>query len=368
MLDPKLQTGLLFNQLPKLLFIASNLATSDSDAMVKVARISKSNPNISHDEQIFRKIRSGALDEIDLESYLDIGKLNLQIPNIKDSELPEVGSWLLIKAMVAGLKAHNTHQADKYKQFIEAHCELEQLAIRHLLKEKDFTYLQKFLKDWLLVTSFDNPNPTPQQGASYLIKLTMYWGAMIELYLELELESKNISFLSYSLPYTKIRSGSSKLQFSSRRFLELILQGWAEENYSKNRITKNQFYRDILRKQIVDLTLNPSKDLCELELIDPDIDAIKKRFQRWENAQVLFSYDDVKKYLAILRTPYSENDLGIWLAPYLLINLFTYMQKELLSSGISPTQIEREFSEYPKYKTLVSKRYKRFNADTKLSP
>ncbi|POC47598.1 hypothetical protein CRN32_20940, partial [Vibrio vulnificus] len=84
--------------------------------------------------------------------------------------------------------------------------------------------------------------------------------------------------------------------------------------YQKDRITWIQLYRDILAAQRTDESycryqqeaLLDEKEL-KLWMVDPDTNAIKARFKRLKEGDLL-SADEFKSNIAILYVPFSEAD------------------------------------------------------------
>lgn len=106
---------------------------------------------------------------------------------------------------------------------------------------------------------------------------------------------------------------------------------------------------------------------AEIDAIDPDTKAIKKRFQRWR-AGDLFTIEDFRVYLAILRLSYKDSQKQLGLECYFLVNIFTYVQLDLIKNGIHPRDIADLFSRYPKYKDLVNSRFDEFKQSAVLTP
>lgn len=78
MIEQEFNYGLLFNQVPKILFTSFNQVNSFSDMVVKLARIVREDESITHDQQIFRKIRNESINIDELNEYLDIESLGFK--------------------------------------------------------------------------------------------------------------------------------------------------------------------------------------------------------------------------------------------------------------------------------------------------
>lgn len=373
MIHQQLNLGYIFNQLPNLLTKGLNCFTSESDLLVKLARIHKQNPSITHDQNLFRKIRnSEANDEItnELVEFLDFNGKMLPTTSIEEFDLKTIGAWFLVDSIVDGFKANKFYKSEtdnKYFDFIHAHCELEQTFITDLLLQKDVTQINSYLEKWLL-TKIKFPEPSVEERASYVSNLTMYVCALIELGLEALNESDVNSILNKVLPRHEIKKQEHLLIPSSEVLLENTKAAWAKDKYGKEKISWEQFYRDILTAQAKDETLiKKSPKFAEIDVIDPDTKAIKKRFQRWR-AGDLFTLEDFRVYLAILRLPYKDSKQQLGLECYFLVNIFTYVQSDLMNNGIHPREITEIFSCYPEYKDLVNTRFNDFTKLAQLTP
>lgn len=194
-----------------------------------------------------------------------------------------------------------------------------------------------------------------------MIKLTMYWCAIFELFFDLEYGSDCHSILDMVLPATYKKNNCTYFSSTSEQYLEKFKNTWAERKYNKKKMSWESLFQDILRMQQSDQNLTPKAyGMNSYELISLDTSTIKKRFQRWRKVEQLFTYEDFRKYIAILTVPYrdSEYDLGIMI--YVLVNLFSHTQSNLIKAGTPPDLIVKEFSDYPDFKCLVQKRYDQF--------
>ncbi|WP_462177226.1 hypothetical protein [Pseudoalteromonas gelatinilytica] len=289
---------------------------------------------------------------------------------IEEIDLRTIGAWFLVDSMVNSFKTNRLYRSDKdnkYFDFIHAHCDLEQTLITELLHHKDETKISSCIQKWLL-TEIKFPEPSGEECASYVSNLTMYACALIELGLEVLTESDVNSILNKVLPrHKKTKKGHSLIQ-SSEILLEKTKAAWAKDNYGKEKISWEQFYRDILTAQAKDEALiNKYPKYAEIDVIDPDTKAIKKRFQRWR-AGDLFTLEDFRVYIAILRLPYKDLQQQLGLECYFLVNIFTYVQSDLMNNGIHPREITELFSRYPEYKDLVNTRFSEFTKFGQLTP
>ena len=373
MIHQQLNLGYIFYQLPNLLMKGLNCFTSESDLLVKLARIHKQDPSITHDKSIFRKIRnSEANDDLayELAEFLDVDGKRLHTTPIEEIDLKTLGAWFLVESMVNGFKAKRLCKSDtanKFFDFIHAHCELEQTLISELLHHEDITQINSYLEKWLL-TKIRFPEPSIEERTSYVTNSTMYVCALIELGLEVLNDTDVNSKLNQVLPRYEIKKQGHLLIPSSEILLEKIKANWAKDSYGKEKISWEQLYRDILTAQASDeMLINKYPKLAEIDVIDPDTKAIKKRFQRWR-AGDLYTLEDLRVYLAILRSPYKDSEQHLGLEFYFLVNIFTYVQNDLMKNGIHPREITELFSRYPEYKDLVKSRFNEFKQSGALTP
>ncbi|MDW7548607.1 hypothetical protein [Pseudoalteromonas peptidolytica] len=373
MIHEQFNLGFIFNQLPNLLSKGINCFTSESDLFVKLARVCKQDPSITHDQSIFRKIRNSEVDhEItnELSKFLNFDEKMLPTTPIEESDLKTLGAWFLVDSMIDGYKLNGhckNEVASKYLDFIHAHCEIEKAIIEELTVYKQIPQIDSYLERWL-IAKITFPEPSVEELASYVSSLTMYVCALIELGLEVLNETNVNSKLNKVLPRHEIKKQHHLLIPSSEVLLEKTKAAWAKDKYEKEKISWEQFYRDILTAQARDETLiKKHPKYAEIDVIDPDTKAIKKRFQRWR-AGDLFTIEDFRVYLAILRLPYKDSKQHLGLECYFLVNIFTYVQLDLIKNGIHPRDIEDLFSRYPEYKDIVNSRFNEFKLSGVLTP
>lgn len=362
MFEIKLLKGILFNKIRALLLTAINGATSESDLMVKIARKVKKNPNITHDHQVFRKFREGINTHEDVVEYLSI-PLPANYPNVEDYDSNALGEWFIIKGIIFSLSQNVTDSAplNNYWRYLDTHCESEYRFILENKCKADEAHIEEYLRKWLLVEGFSFDGGNKEKMASYMIRLVMYWSANLELYLNLECGSDETSILPFILPSTYEKAKKNYFSPSSEKLLNRLNVYWAKTQYQKNKISNQVLFKDILIKQFEDPDIDTSKTfISDLDRIEPTTDAIKKRFQRWGDGG-LFTLNHFRQDIAILTRPYadSDNDIAVALS-YVLVNLFTLTQIQLVDAGINPEFIVSEFADYPKYGDLAKHRYDEF--------
>ncbi|ANQ19625.1 hypothetical protein CDB79_RS22195 [Vibrio parahaemolyticus] len=372
--------GILFNCLTGFFRVSTKDIKSGSDAFVKLMRMLKKDPNITHDQQMFRDYRNGDPEKLirelkavcrltgfDLDSYLS---------EVEGYELRHLGAWFGMKVAVASFrKAHHEYgrfELDEFFSFLLAHCEIEYLCLKGTDEKNYHEVIQKFVRDWLLIDRLQLPELPNEQVTEYVIKLVMYWAALFDLMMELSHQPSPT--LSNYLPELAEKQGKTFVVPSIEVFLERLKNNWAKDKYQKDRITWTQLYRDILAAQCTDESycryrqeafLN-EKEL-KLWMVDPDTNAIKARFKRLKEGGLL-SADEFKSDIAILYVPFSEADsLVDEISLVRFINIFTYVQRELCHSGRDAEEIVRYFSEYPVYRNLVKDRFERFRQSGELT-
>ncbi|OEE47973.1 hypothetical protein A1OS_23705 [Enterovibrio norvegicus] len=362
MLDEYTNAGLLFNQLPKLLLTSTKAVKSESDLLVKMARVVRQDESITHDHQFFRNFRNEGFNAESFFQYFG-AEWREKIEYFNEGVDPaHVFAWFHVKTAIAQLRISfdSDDELDDFWEFIDSHTEIEHQFAKENYGSEGFSNMSSYLKEWLLVERINPSEPSLEEGATYSIHMVMYWGALFELFLETYTSSTEHSILNLCLP----GYDSKKEMFSPSTEVVLIAvkKGWAKKQYAQSDMKWKKLYQDIKCAQMKD----PHKDLNEplvdefpQMLVDPDVDGIKKRFDRWRNGE-LISLVDVRKYIAILRAPFSATESNVTLDIFILINMFTYVQKELLKAGVAPQVLADTFAKYPEFKGLAKDRFERF--------
>lgn len=359
MYDKFTNSGLLFNHLPKLVLIATKAIKSESDLLVKLAREVKNDPNITHDHQFFRQFRAEGLDIDKFAKYFGQKYVLQTQEQLSEVNPDHLGAWFQVKQIVKGFKQSfdPTNALGSYWLFLESHTEVEHSFIKKNYGKDSFDQIIAYLNDWLLVDRFCPTKPTTLQSTQYLIHMVMYWGALYELLLEEYSGSVEHSILKKCLPLVDKKK---KFVYSSGIFLNNVKRGWAKEQYSKENIQWTVLQRDIIQSQRNDPDLvGRLSEISIYDDIDPDLTAIKQRFTRWRKGDFL-SIDDVRTNIAVLRSTYKQTENILTLDIIIFINLFTHIQKELLSSGASEQTIVDTFERYAEFKSIVERRYSNF--------
>ena len=361
MYDPDVNAGLMFNQFPKWTLTATNMISSDSDFLVKIARGVKNDSNITHDHQFFRKFRAGDCDIQMLSDYFGNEYFKDIETEIKDKDPKHLGAGFQVKLLVRSFRKNFDPEDElfNYWQFLIAHTDVEYYFIKQNYGSDDLSILSGYLREWLLVDDWPLTGATTPQSAQYIIHMVMYWSALYELLLEERFMTKDYSILSKCLPTLDSKKEKS-LTLSLDVLLSGVKKGWASEKYVKTDIKWTELYRDVITAQLKDPELaGRMSDVHKLSHVDPDLKAMKKRFDRWRKGS-LMTVDDFRANIAILRTPYQSSQGQLPFDIIILVNLFTYIQKELIESGVAETLIVDTFRGYSEIKELVAKRYSVF--------
>ncbi|MPW37303.1 hypothetical protein [Vibrio sp. B1Z05] len=372
--------GILFNCLSGFFRVSTKDIKSDSDAFVKLMRMLKKDPYITHDQQMFRDYRNGdsekLIRELKEECRLTGFDLDSYLNEVEGYEPKHYGAWSSMKVAIASFrKVHHEYgrfELDEFFSFLLAHCEIEYLCLKGTDEKNDYEVIQTFVRDWLYIDRLQLPELPTEQATEYVIKLVMYWAALFDLMMELSHQPSPT--LSNYLPELTQKQGKTVVVPSVAVFLERFKNNWAKDKYQKDRITWTQLYRDILAAQRTDEsyccyqqeTFLNEKEL-KLWMVDPDTNAIKARFKRRKEGGLL-SAGDFKSDIAILYVPFSEADCLVdEISLVRFINIFTYVQRELCHSGRDAEEIVRYFSEYPVYRNLVKDRFERFRKSGELT-
>ncbi|KZN45381.1 hypothetical protein [Pseudoalteromonas luteoviolacea] len=365
--------GLLFNYLPELIIISLKCISSESDLLVKLARKLKRDKNISHDHQIFRDIRHGRRRLSIFESYFNIDTDSLKLNFSREPNPQNMGSWYLLKSFVNGGKYNNQEEdiaLRYYWSFLEAHCDLEHTILEELSSAKSIELIESYLKTWLSIKTQNNFDLDGNTMYIYLVKSVMYWAALFELFLELEFNTTEYSYLHKVLPI--FNEKTNKLSLSTEQFLINFKKAWSrdEHGYANERTIKwADLYRDIAKKRMQDPDItNPPISSNSPELHEPDITAIKKKFDRWRKGKTLISMNEMRSFIAILRVPFSYSRDELRFSHCIFINLFTFIQLQGLELNIDLKLLSDAFSDYKRYKEIVNRRYKTYKQTKKLEP
>lgn len=366
----ELDKGLLFNQFQGTTLRAINSIKSDSDFLVKVAKKTKRNHNINHGLQIFRDFRAGKLNTEKLVSYLGL-EFPPGYPDYNSRGDDIIGGWHHVQSAVFML-SHASDKPDRlstFWDFITAHCILEREQVLLVRSTKDIVLAEEFLKRWLYIDDTGLAFKDSNFSVTYAINMIMFWSACFELFLELEYESDEHSIMGHLLPSWSLTEKGKYFNSSNERLVEVVKSNWAKRHYKVDKITNTQFYRDILVKQYHDETLDTSKIFtCKEDLIDPNTDAIKKRFQRIGKGQ-LFTLDQFRTDIVILNNSFADTEEQLPIViPFLLTNLFTLCQTDLIKAGCRFESIVNNFASYPSLKSKIRNRYDHFLVSGELRP
>lgn len=380
MRDKGFQVGLLFNHLPELVYFATNLFASEADFLVKISQKAKNDPNITRDHQLFRKAANKELSAEELANYLAPGNKELadlfdNLQNDYDIDVKHIGGWFILLSQIKGfklnLKSRGEEKLTKYLTFIEEMCLLEYNFIKENQGKNNVEFSNQFLTTWLECEPLSVIEPTKNNQAQYLISMVMHWAALFEKFLEIDYEESEDGYHSIivkSLPSISTKKEQHYFHPSTEVFITKIKDKFADKHRPNKKYKWTEFYKDIAIAQLTDPNMStiPLKTDDD-RLISPDTSAIKKQISRWRDGSRL-SIDHFKKYFLILHHEYEPNDVEFSLFSIELINLFTFIQKELLKECVSPEVIVDLFSRYKEYKTLIDRRFEHFKINKKLEP
>lgn len=380
MRDKGFQIGLLFNHLPELVYFATNLFASEADFLVKLSQKAKKDPNITRDHQIFRKAAKKELSVDELSNYLitDNKELTELFQNIQDEYAIDpkyMGAWYVLLTHIIGFKLGLKSPVDeeliKYLTFIEELCLLEYRTIKENKKNKDLIASNEFLSTWLDCEPLSIKEPTKANQAQYLISMVMHWAALFEKLLEIDYANNDEGFPSIAMKSLPTVSQKKEVYYfhpSTEELIKSIKLKFSDTQEKNKKYKWSDFYKDIAIAQLKDPNMNIESIKSDDErLIDPDTSAIKKQITRWREGSRL-SVEHFKKYFLILHNEYDANEKNFSLFAIELINLFSYIQKELLKNGTPAQVIVDCFARYEDYKKLVNKRFEFFKANNTLKP
>lgn len=380
MRDKGFQVGLLFNHLPELVYFATNLFASETDLLLKITQRAKNDPNITRDHQFFRKAANKELSAEELANYIAPGNKELAelFDNLQsdcDIDAKDIGGWFILLSQIKGfkvsLKSRGEEKLINYLTFVEELCLLEYNFIKENQGKNNVDFSNQFLTTWLDCDPLSVVNPTKDNQAQYLISMVMHWAALFEKFLEIEYansEEGYRSFIEKSLPSISTKKEQHYFHPSTEVFISKVKDKFAEKHKPNKKYKWSDFYKDIAIAQLTDPNLNttPLKPNDRM-LISPDTSAIKKQISRWREGSRL-SIEHLKKYFMILHQEYDPKDVDFSLFSIELINLFSFIQKELLKEGSSAEVIVNCFARYEEYKALVNKRFENYQVNKILAP
>ena len=363
--------GILFNNLPEFYRISTKDIQSSSDLFVKMMRALKEDPSITHDQQMFRDYRNGDSEKLIRELKTTCSQqgfdIDKHVKELEGYELRHFGAWYGLRIAITSFReAHHSYdifELDEFFDFLVAHCEIEYLCLKDVDEKSSYDGVEKFIHDWLLMDGLKFPEILDEQLTEYVTKLVMYWAALFDLMMEVWHQTPPT--MNNYLPRIVKKKGETYLIPSIEVFLERLKKNWAKEKYQKDDIKWASLYKDILRAQATDSGYcmhqqrEPLKE-GDPRLIDPNTRALKKSFARLRQGGLL-SADKFKSDIAILYVSFSNTDSLVDEVGLLrLINMFTYVQRELCQVGKDADDIVQYFSEYPMYRRLVRERFNRF--------
>jgi hypothetical protein len=377
------QLGIIFNHFPEFMFFTAKIFSSEADYFLKISRFISKDPTISADQQIFRDVRKGDLDEGQLQTYFSSLGIDLsQIPafsELTNEDPKNIGGWFILKSIVEGFRPKcEDDNISKYLDFVITLCNIDKQFIskaRGMAPVIDFPFLNQTISDWLPTVELDFENVTDTAKASYLISLVLHWAAIYENFLTIEFgepdgEHGYESLIAKCLPRVNEKG---VLERSNSVFLERIKNKWAKNHYNKGYISWSVFFIDIANAIQKERANTEGFELNDLLLIDPDISEIKQRFFRWRKGTkkknkdgdishipTFIQLSDFDKYITFSVAPEKVKviDLSVWV--FVFLQLFELIQFEVQKLGLTSEFIVEKFGEYEKYQNIVSERYECF--------
>ena len=374
MLGSNKSKGFVFYGVPQLFIEAANLARSESDFLVKIAKLT-GNSNITHDQQLFRNIRAGKASTEDLRNFFNgltpekkfNWKAETEIYDIKT-----LGDWYHVHCQIDGLLQSSIADERDMKyifNFIDAHCQIERQFLTELLDNIDIGKVADYLCQWLFLDK-EVVTSKLEHHIIFEVRLCLYWSVIIEKLLNTWGNNQYSNFVPSLLPTFK--ADKNEFIVSTEKLLENVKKAYEKEYHSGKNKPWTHLYRHIAVKKQQDPRLG--KDYI-FDQVDPDVSAIKKQFDRWKKGELL-SYDAFRKNLVIICRNFddSKRDLEVFLI-YLLCNMLTVVQKRLFircnSREDTDQLIERivdEFAKIPEVRELIERRYKHFLSHGILTP
>lgn len=363
--------GVLFNCLPKL-FLKANEIQSDADCLVKVMRAATGDDLITHDYQLFRRMRENSAN-VDPEAFLkrypsnwaDFKALCEQSLSELEEGISFYGAWFCVKQQVIGIEQSLAKDVEispserDYFQFIYAHVEQEKQFIQSLAESHDTSQLKGILKDWLMIEMPTDPH-NAKEACEYTTCLVLYWAALLELWADMSPSRDAIDFRRYLPSYSPIKKGWEVMPSTEAILLD-IKKRVARVDYGKEDIKWTELYRRIVRAQLAKGVVSSDENDKE----HPDIESVKKCITRWRKGKLISSKLG-KQYLGVLEFPADKDEETLPIFTRTVINLFTLIQLEWLRIESDPKNMVETFSRYHEYKALVTRRFEHFQAHGEL--
>lgn len=373
MYDDASNVGVLFNQLPRLFLQATNEIQSDADCLVKVMRASTGDDLITHDHQLFRRMRENPAN-VDLEAFLKRYPSNrTDLKATFEQSLSELestsfyGAWFCVKQQVMGIEQSLAKVVDispserDYFQFIYAHVEQEKQFMQSLAESQDSSQLKAMLKEWLMIEMPTDPH-NAKEACEYTSRLVLYWAALLELWADTLPDRDAIDFRRYLPSYSPLKKGGGwEVMPSTEALLLDIKKRVARVDYGKEDIKWTELYRRIVRAQLAKGVVSSDENDKE----HPDIESVKKCITRWRKGKLISSKLG-KQYLGVLEFPADKSEETLPIFTRTVINLFTLIQLEWLRIESDPKNMVETFSRYHEYKALVTRRFEHFQAHGEL--
>tara|TARA_R100001039_G_scaffold38421_1_gene39861 strand:- start:1858 stop:2982 length:1125 start_codon:yes stop_codon:yes gene_type:complete len=350
--------GILFNNLVSLIFREAERERTTGE-VIRSGFSFVLRRKVGADSTLFRKFSQSKIQPEDVWSFLRRNLTENQLSEFSDIFADEDwsahGDWELIDRTAKAFIAKDPRESTAIFWFFlrnlcrserEIHAQLSQLSGDKLVLT---SFYNGMVERIMILPGFDCQDPFSRQ--KYLVARVLYWAALVELYLRVSSEKyrKDIGNEKAALTFFLPQATNDKALIRSVEvFLNKQKQIWAYQ-CGKEKITDKRFFEDI-----TNASLSPRQ-----REKNPDISKVKKIFQRWRRGSPL-RLVNLEKFIDPLYSAKSmtlRNEVTILMIP--IINLFDYVQRQLLMQGLSNTEIESMFKEYNRYVDLVTQAYER---------
>ncbi len=344
--------GYLFRNLTGFLLYESGWYASESELFLDLERMAR--PMVKHidaDGQFYRKLRE---DDLDIDVALRWMKNllpgqsseNMLEDAMKYYELPK-DDWVLLESFAVGVGKISC--SEEVKKFWDYVCKLCRADEALLSCELDPVARHLEVSKWLLMKM--DVATAPDIQAEYMVCRVLHWVAILELYLRLS-DPAVSDYLDSGPRETAIDPFLPQLSRVGKleRSVALYLDNWRSK-WRPQLASNAALFRKIAQA---------SNKRSRLDEIDPPIETIKKAFNRRRSGELPLTIRWVEDNLGILGdvSTGKDFDCAIYLIPF--INMFDFVQRELLKADISHARIVELFGRYSEHQRVVKDRFDYF--------
>lgn len=351
---------LLFYQLSDFLIYDSGWYVSESALFLDLERLAR--PEVEHigaDAQFYRKQRRGELTQSDVFKWVTVVAPRFTETNLTEMkwELKDYisGEGSLLHGFISGIRmSYPPGEIQNFFDFVCALCLVDgEFAESRVLRPQEVRNILPEASKWLLI---DSAAANPRRCEEYKVARVLHWTSLLELYLRICIPeiSKRLdsgpreSMLDPFLPKLDVKGA---LRCSVDLYMDnLILK------LLPNGCKKVDFYRAMVRAR---------SDKSNLDKIDPQVDSIKqadKRLRKGQKALTMEWIDENVGDLAKLSDTKGIDEKDFDLVKYLIpfINMFDFVQRQLMIDGVPEDLIVELFSRYHIHRRVVQDRYEKF--------